>query len=107
MIQVLMLTGQRLDEVLATVRSEFDFAARVWTLPGERTKNGREHQVSLVDGSMISARLAITSPEKGCGKTTLLDVLRLLGRSSSADIQRNRGGDLPRRRDDEAHLVNG
>jgi integrase len=47
MIQVLMLTGQRLDEVLAASRSEFDFAARVWALPGERTKNGREHRVPL------------------------------------------------------------
>jgi putative DNA primase/helicase len=28
------------------------------------------------DCFMISPRLAITSPEKGCGKTTLLDVLR-------------------------------
>lgn len=49
MIQVLMLTGQRLDEVLAAMRSEFDFANRVWTLPGERTKNGREHRVPLSD----------------------------------------------------------
>jgi integrase len=49
MIQVLMLTGQRLDEVLAAVRREFDFAARVWTLPADRTKNGREHLVPLSD----------------------------------------------------------
>lgn len=49
MIQVLMLTGQRLDEVLAAVRSEFDFARRVWIIPGERTKNGREHRVPLSD----------------------------------------------------------
>jgi integrase len=52
MIQVLMLTGQRLDEVLAAVRPEFDFAARVWTLPGQRTKNGREHRVPLSDAVM-------------------------------------------------------
>jgi len=49
MIQVLMLTGQRLDEVLAAVRSEFDFGNRIWTLPGARTKNGREHRVPLSD----------------------------------------------------------
>jgi len=47
MIQVLMLTGQRLDEVLAAVWSEFDFTGRVWIIPGERTKNGREHRVPL------------------------------------------------------------
>jgi integrase len=49
MIQVLMLTGQRLDEVLAAVRSEFDFAARIWTLPRPRTNNDREHRVPLSD----------------------------------------------------------
>jgi integrase len=48
-IQVLMLTGQRFDEVHAAPRNEFDFANRVWTLPGERTKNGREHRVPLSD----------------------------------------------------------
>jgi integrase len=52
MIQVLMLTGQRLDEVLAAVRREFDFTARVWTLPGARTKNSREHRVPLSDQVM-------------------------------------------------------
>jgi integrase len=52
MVQALMLTGQRLDEVLAAVRPEFDFATRVWTLPGERTKNGRDHRVPLSDQVM-------------------------------------------------------
>jgi hypothetical protein len=32
----------------------------------------------LLDRSMISPRLAITSPTKGCGKTTLLDVISCL-----------------------------
>lgn len=32
----------------------------------------------LLDGTMISPRLAITSPTRGCGKTTLLDVLSQL-----------------------------
>src|SRR5262249_39797709 len=49
MIQVLMLVGQRLDEVLAAARPEFDFAARVWTIPRERTKNRPEHRVPLSD----------------------------------------------------------
>ncbi len=49
MVQVLMLTGQRLDEVLSMVRSEVDFTKRVWVLSGGRTKNGREHHVPLSD----------------------------------------------------------
>jgi putative DNA primase/helicase len=32
----------------------------------------------LIDAAWISPRLALTSPEKGCGKTTLLDVLARL-----------------------------
>ena len=32
----------------------------------------------LLDDLQITPRLAITSPEKGCGKTTLLDVLKQL-----------------------------
>jgi putative DNA primase/helicase len=39
----------------------------------------------LLDGFVISPRLAITSPEKRCGKTTLLDVLeRLVKRPRNA-----------------------
>ena len=52
MIQVLMLTGQRLDEVLAAMRIEFDFAGPMWKLPGNRTKNGRDHHVPLSDHVM-------------------------------------------------------
>jgi integrase len=56
MIRVLLLTGQRLDEVLSAVCREFDFqieaddrfaGSRIWIIPGKRTKNGREHHVPL------------------------------------------------------------
>jgi hypothetical protein len=42
----------------------------------------------LLDQASVSPRLAVTSPEKGCGKTTLLDVLsRLVWRPlSTADV---------------------
>jgi integrase len=47
MVQLLLLSGQRRDEVREAPRNEFDLAGRTWRLPGARTKNGREHLVPL------------------------------------------------------------
>lgn len=41
--------GQRVREVVEARVVEFDLAARVWTIPPERTKNDREHRVPLSD----------------------------------------------------------
>jgi integrase len=46
-VRLLILTGQRRDEVGGMARSEIDLLARKWTIPGERTKNGRTHEVPL------------------------------------------------------------
>jgi integrase len=46
--QLLLLTAQRRDELAHATWSEFDDLERqTWTLPGERTKNGRAHIVHL------------------------------------------------------------
>ena len=45
--QVLLLTAQRRDELAHATWTEFDLAGKTWTLPGERTKNGRSHIVHL------------------------------------------------------------
>jgi hypothetical protein len=52
MVQLLMLTGQRRDEMREARRPEFDLPNRLWKLPGERTKNGREHHVPLSDAAL-------------------------------------------------------
>lgn len=44
-VQLLILTGQRLDEVRSARWSEFE--GDIWALPGARTKNGRDHDVPL------------------------------------------------------------
>lgn len=49
MVQLLLLTGQRRDEVRALPRTELELGAGVWTIPGDRTKNGREHLVPLTE----------------------------------------------------------
>jgi integrase len=47
MVQMLILTGQRLEEVSASGWSEINLDRGIWELPGRRTKNGRPHIVHL------------------------------------------------------------
>lgn len=46
-IKLLLLTGQRRNEVFSADRSEFDFEAGLWTIPASRAKNGIAHLVPL------------------------------------------------------------
>jgi integrase len=43
----LILTAARTGEVREARWSEIDLAAKVWTVPGEPTKTGKEHRVPL------------------------------------------------------------
>jgi len=47
LVKLLLLTGQRRDEVGKMRWSELDLDARTWTLPRERAKNGVAHAVPL------------------------------------------------------------
>ena len=57
LVEMLVYTGQRLDEVAQTTWDELDLDSKVWALSGSRTKNGRPHVVHLSDAavSTISA----------------------------------------------------
>ncbi|MER2197177.1 tyrosine-type recombinase/integrase [Methylobacterium brachiatum] len=46
-VRLLVLTGQRRDEVAGLLWSEIDIDAALWRLPPTRTKNGRPHSVPL------------------------------------------------------------
>ncbi len=46
-MEFLILTAARTGEVLGATWKEIDFAKSVWTIPGPRMKNGKEHQVPL------------------------------------------------------------
>jgi integrase len=46
-LQVLILTGQRRSEVAGMMWSEVDLEAGLWSLPRERVKNDRRHEVPL------------------------------------------------------------
>jgi integrase len=45
--QLLLLTAQRRDELALATWGELDFNKQIWSLPGERAKNGRSHLVHL------------------------------------------------------------
>ncbi len=46
-VKLLILTGQRRDEVFSADRAEFDLKAKLWTISGARAKNGKAHLVPL------------------------------------------------------------
>ena len=49
LVEMLVYTGQRLDEVAQATWDEFDLDNQTWSLPSARTKNGRAHVVHLSD----------------------------------------------------------
>jgi integrase len=53
-LRFVILTGARRNEALSATWDEFDLVNRTWTIPGERTKMGREHVVPLT-GAMLAA----------------------------------------------------
>jgi integrase len=59
-LQIMLLTGQRRDEVNEMTRNELSDDLATWSLPGTRTKNKRPHIVPLppLARDIISARLA-------------------------------------------------
>ena len=48
-IKLLMLTGQRREEVAALRRSELDLKVALWTLPKERSKNRPRDRIRARD----------------------------------------------------------
>jgi integrase len=48
-LEFLILTASRTGEVIGARWEEFDLEKKVWTVPGERMKAGKEHRVPLSD----------------------------------------------------------
>jgi integrase len=57
-VRLLILTGQRREEVGGVTGSEIDFARARWILPRERTKNGLPHEVPLSGAAIAILRAA-------------------------------------------------
>ena len=62
-IELLVLTGQRREEVAQMRWDEIDIENRTWTLPASRTKNGKAHVVHLSSQSLaVLSRRRRSSP---------------------------------------------
>jgi integrase len=48
-LKLCLILGQRVGEVSGMAKSELDLKQRIWTIPGNRTKNGDDHVVPLHD----------------------------------------------------------
>ena len=46
-LKLALVTAQRKGEIVGAAWSEIDFEQKVWTIPAERSKNGRSHRVPL------------------------------------------------------------
>ena len=51
-LELLILTASRTTEVIKARWDEFDLEAKVWTIPAERMKAGKEHRVPLSSRAM-------------------------------------------------------
>jgi hypothetical protein len=90
-VKLLMLTGQRLNEIASLRWSEIDFDRSVISLPGNRTKNGRPHEVPMAAtvNSLLASTTSINSqtdirsgctaqlPAGGIGHTGIRQIPRL------------------------------
>jgi integrase len=75
LVKLLALTGQRLAEVGSMRWDEIDLENRLWTLPAERVKNSKRHEVPLSDAAVaIIAALPRIKTTKGFVFTTRRDV---------------------------------
>jgi integrase len=63
LVKLLLLTGQRRDEVATLRWSELDLGTRTWTLPREKAKNNRAHEIQLSDEAIeVLSSLPRTGP---------------------------------------------
>ncbi len=59
-LKIQLLTAQRRGEVIGATQAEFDMNDRTWTIPAERSKNGKPHNVPL---SALAAKLVTEALE--------------------------------------------
>jgi integrase len=63
-VRLLMLTGQRREEVGGLRRSEIDWEKALWSLPPHRTKNGLAHEVPLSDPALAIVTAAMAASNR-------------------------------------------
>jgi len=91
-VELTILTACRSGEVRGARRSEFDIDKKIWTIPAERMKAGREHQVPLSDAALA---LLKSLPESGEIVFSGTKGQPLSDMSLTAVIRRMNGEDRP------------
>ncbi|BAK84000.1 tyrosine-type recombinase/integrase [Komagataeibacter medellinensis] len=66
-VRFVCLTAARSGEVRSAVWSEVDLDAKVWIIPKEKMKAGREHRVPLSDGALTILRELLPLRDAGNG----------------------------------------
>jgi integrase len=101
-LEFAILTAARTDEVLGAPWGEIDLDTRVWTIPAERMKAGREHRVPLAaaalavlesvrplalmrDGAPDAAAPVFPGPRRALGMSNMT-MLMLLRRMKRDDL---------------------
>jgi integrase len=91
-LEFLVLTAARSGEVLQARWDEVDLPSRLWTVPAERAKSGREHRVPLsaaavaIVKAMAEIRLneyLFPGRRDPLARTALFDQLRRMGRGDT------------------------
>jgi integrase len=86
-LRFLILTAARTGEAIGARWSEIDLGKRLWTIPADRMKAGREHRVALSDEAMsiLEALPRVSEwvfpgrkPKSGLSNMALLQTLRRL-----------------------------
>jgi integrase len=89
-LEFTILTAARTGEVIGAQWSEINFAERLWTIPVDRMKGGREHRVPLSDRAVELLRALPTedhngfvfigpNPGTGISKMAMPPVLKRMG----------------------------
>ena len=93
-LEFLILTASRTSEVLGATWAEIDLKAKVWTIPAERMKAGREHRVALsvaavavlTKAAKLGAEGLVFPSASGNGQLSNMSMAMLLRRMDRDEI---------------------
>ena len=87
-LQLLILTGQRRGEVAGMMWSELDLEAATWSLPRERVKNNRRHEVPLSHQALAILKQVPRIGASGEARTASRHVFSLNGTGPYSGFKR-------------------
>ncbi len=97
-LELLIMTAARTGEVLEATWSEIDLEKKVWAIPGERMKMGRDHVVPLSEPALallnclprdIGSAYVFPSPNKAkapLSNMAMTNVLKRMGRKDGVTV---------------------